>query len=109
MQNNKISFKGITKELGQIKINSAFDLIEQWQKLRWAPYYEALDDKVYPQNKEIRKANLDLVMDEIELLIKWVASHVEGDDKEYLLSRLKNMKEVISNSLENDEDVLYIF
>ena len=61
LQNNKISFKGITKELGQIKINSAFDLIEQWQKLRWAPYYEALDDKVYPQNKEIRKANFSFL------------------------------------------------
>ena len=57
LQNSRFSFKGITKELGQVKINSAFDLVNQWQKLRWAPYYEALDDKIYPQNKEIRKAN----------------------------------------------------
>ena len=73
------------------------------------PAIKELSIFYFQDGSEIRKANLDLVMDEIELLIKWVASHVEGDDKEYLLSRLKNMKEVISNSLENDEDVLYIF
>ena len=73
------------------------------------PAIKELSIFYFQDGSEIRKANLDLVMDEIELLIKWVASHVEGDDKEYLLNRLKNMKEVISNSLENDEDVLYIF
>ena len=73
------------------------------------PAIKELSIFYFQDGSEIRKANLDLVMDEIELLMKWVASHVEGDDKEYLLNRLKNMKEVISNSLENDEDVLYIF
>ena len=52
LPNKKFSFTGITKELGQIKINSAMDLVNQWEKLRWAPYYEALDDKVYPRLRE---------------------------------------------------------
>ena len=52
---------------------------------------------------------MDLVIKEIELLTKWVVNHVEGEDKEYLLERLKHMKEVIPKSLESDEDVLYIF
>lgn len=69
VQNKKFSFTGITKEIGQIKINSVQDVINQWEKLKWAPYYEALDDKIYPQNKEIRKANfsfLDNVPDEFK-------------------------------------------
>ena len=73
------------------------------------PAIKELSIFYFQDGSEIRKANLNFVLDEIELLIKWVTSHVEGDDKEYLLSRLKNMKEVIPKFLENDEDVLYIF
>ena len=73
------------------------------------PAIKELSIFYFQDGSEIRKANLNFVLDEIELLIKWVISHVEGDDKEYLLSRLKNMKEVIPKSLENNEDVLHIF
>lgn len=48
-------------------------------------------------------------MSELELLIKWVADNVEGDELEYLFCRLQNIKKVILKSLENDDDILYIF
>lgn len=73
------------------------------------PAIKELSILYFQDGSEIRKANLNLVLDEIELLTNWVTSHVEGCDKEYLLSRLKNMKEVIPKALENDEDILYIF
>ena len=63
----------------------------------------------FQDGAEIRKGNLDSVMSELELLIKWVRDNVEGDDLEYLLYRLQNIKKVILKSLENDDDVLYIF
>ena len=46
---------------------------------------------------------------ELELLVKWVRDNVVGDDMEYLVFRLQNIKKVILKSLESDEDVLYIF
>ena len=73
------------------------------------PAIKELSIFYFQDGSEIRKANLNLVLDEIELLIKWVMSHMEGDDKEYLLSRLKNVEEIIPKLLENDEDILYIF
>ena len=73
------------------------------------PAIEELNIFYFQDGAEIRKNNLDLVIKEIELLTKWVVNHVEGEDKEYLLERLKHMKEVIPKSLESDEDVLYIF
>lgn len=74
-----------------------------------APAIEELNIYYFQDGAEIRKGNLDSVMLELELLIKWVTDNVEGDDLEYLLCRLQNIKKVILKSLENDDDVLYIF
>ena len=57
----KFSFTGITRPLEQIPIKSAKDVISQWEKMRFAPYYEALDDKIYPQNKIIRARNFSFL------------------------------------------------
>ncbi len=70
---------------------------------------EELNIHYFQDGAEIRKSNLDSVMSELELLLKWVKYNVEGDDLEYLLCRLRKIKEVIPKSLENDDDVLYIF
>ena len=52
-----IQFQGITQRVPQITINTAQDLHNQYQYFRYAKFYEALDDKIYPQNKFIRKDN----------------------------------------------------
>ena len=74
-----------------------------------APAIEELNIYYFQDGAEIRKGNLDSVMSELELLIKWVTDNAEGDDLEYLLCRLQNIKKLILKSLENDDDVLYIF
>lgn len=73
------------------------------------PAIKELNIYYFQDGAEIRKSNLDSVMSELELLIKWVTDNVEGDDLEYLLCGLQNIKKVILKSLENDDDVLYIF
>lgn len=50
-------FQGVTQRVPQITINTAQDLQNQYQYFRYAKFYEALDDKIYPQNKFIRKDN----------------------------------------------------
>ena len=73
------------------------------------PAIKELKILYFQDGAEIKKNNLNDVMSEIELLIQWVTSHVEENDKEYLLGRLYNMQEVIPKSLINDDDILYIF
>lgn len=60
-QNNGFSFTGITRSLPHIKINSTEDFISQWEKLRFSTSYEALDDKIYRQNKYIRQGNFSFL------------------------------------------------
>lgn len=73
------------------------------------PAIEELNIYYFQDGAEIRKGNLDSVISELELLIKWVTNNIEGDDLEYLLCRLHKIKKIIPKSLENDDDVLYIF
>ena len=73
------------------------------------PAIKELNIYYFQDGAEIKKSNLDSVLSELELLIKWVMDNVEGDDLEYLLYRLQHIKKVILKSLEDDNDVLYIF
>jgi len=57
----KFSFTGRTRQLQQITINSVQDVVTQWKQLKYAPYYEALDDKIFPENKAIRNANFSFL------------------------------------------------
>lgn len=73
------------------------------------PAIEELNIRYFYDGAEIRKNNLDSVMSELELLIKWVTINVEGNYQEYLLPRLEDIKEVIPKYLKNDDDIIYIF
>lgn len=72
------------------------------------PAIKELNICYFQDGAQIRKDNLEIVMIEIDLLIKWVTNHVKGNDMKYLLGRLEHIREVIPESLENG-DVLYIF
>ena len=57
---------------------------------------------------EIRKCNLEAVMRELDLLIEWVENHAEGEDLEYLKSKLQFMQKLIPENLQEDDDILHI-
>ncbi len=56
-----VRFQGITQRIPQITINTAQDLHNQYRYFRYARYYEALDDSIYPQNKFIRNENFSFL------------------------------------------------
>ena len=56
-----VRFQGITQRIPQITINTAQDLHNQYRYFRYARYYEALDDGIYPQNKFIRNENFSFL------------------------------------------------
>ena len=58
------------------------------------PAIEELNIHYFQDGAEIRRNNLDSVMVEIELLIKWVKDNVKGDNLKYLLYKLQNIKKV---------------
>ncbi|MDE6566189.1 MAG: hypothetical protein K2K70_00475 [Lachnospiraceae bacterium] len=79
-------------------------------------YYKYLDPAIkelriqyFRNDGEIRKCNQEAAMREVELLIEWVENHVEGEDLEYLKSRLQRVHEFIPEALQEDDDILHIF
>lgn len=79
-----------------------------YEKYLW-PAIRELKIIYFQSNGEIRKCNLEAVMKELELLIEWVEVHVEGEDLDYIKSRLQYMQKFIPENLQEDDDVLYIF
>ena len=106
MEENRMSV-GLYKYNGNIFDDSKEILSENIASQRMynkylEPAIEKLNIYYFQDGAEIRKDNLDSVMSELELLIKWVMDNVEGDDLKYLLCRLQNIKKVIPKSLKND-------
>ena len=74
-----------------------------------APAIKELGIQHFHADGAIRKCNQEAVMGELEQLIDWVENHVEGEDLEYLKSRLQNVQKFIPEALQEDNDILYIF
>lgn len=73
------------------------------------PAIKELNIYFFQDGGQFKKENLDDVIHEIELLIKWVYSNVEGSDQRYLLDKLKYLKKIILEDLTKKDDIFYIF
>lgn len=73
------------------------------------PAVKELNIRYFRDGGEIRKCNLEEVMKELELLIEWLENHVEGEDLDYLKSKLQYMQKFIPEALQEDDGILYIF
>lgn len=73
------------------------------------PAIKELNIHYFQDGAEIRKDDLNFVISELKLLIEWVTDNVQGDDLDYLLCRLQNVKKIIPKLLDSDDDVLHIF
>ena len=71
----KVNFNGITQKMPQYSIRTIKDLTDQYELCRYAKFYEALDDKIFPQNKQIRQENfsfLERIPDYLKLKFVWL-------------------------------------
>ena len=80
----------------------------------WYQYFEPAVKELklcYFQNEgRIKKCNQEAVMKELELLIEWVEHNVDDNfDMTYLKSKIQNVQKFISEALQEDDDILYIF
>ena len=57
VNNRNTSFEGITQRMPQYAMSSFDNLKAQYELCRYAKFYEALDDRIFPQNKYIRTEN----------------------------------------------------
>lgn len=85
------SFTGITQSLPKITVNTVSDMINQWQRLKSAVFYEALDDKIYPYNKVTRAENFSFLNN--------VPSKIKQEFVEYFkeFTDFPNFKKVAEN------------
>lgn len=72
------------------------------------PAVRELHIRYFQDGAEIRQCNLEAVMKELELLLEWLEKHAEGEDLEYLRSKLQYMQKFIPEALQEDDDILYI-
>ena len=56
-----IGFNGIAQRVPQYAMNTAENMYSQYNYFRYAKYYEALDDNIFPQNKWIRQENFSFL------------------------------------------------
>ncbi|CCY62953.1 unknown [Clostridium sp. CAG:967] len=56
-----VGFNGIAQKMPQYAMNTAENMYSQYNYLRYAKYYEALDDRIFPQNKRIRQENFSFL------------------------------------------------
>lgn len=93
---------------GELLMNEVFVQEKTYYKYL-EPAIMELGIQYFHNNGQIRKCNQEAVMRELELLIDWVENHVEGEDLEYLKSKLQNVQKFIPEALQDDDDVLDIF
>lgn len=56
-----VGFNGIAQKMPKYAMNTAENMYSQYNYLRYAKYYEALDDRIFPQNKRIRQENFSFL------------------------------------------------
>ena len=98
-------FDDFYKKLLMSKIISTEELYYKYL----APAIKELGIQYFHNDGEIRKCNQEAAMRELEQLIDWVETHVEGEDLEYLRPRLQNVQKFIPEALQEDDDILHIF
>ncbi len=69
VNNRNTSFEGITQRMPQYAMSSFDNLKAQYELCRYAKFYEALDDKIFPQNKYIRTENFSF-LDKIPVYLR---------------------------------------
>ena len=69
VNNRNTSFEGITQRMPQYAMRSFDNLKAQYELCRYAKFYEALDDKIFPQNKYIRTENFSF-LDKIPVYLR---------------------------------------
>lgn len=73
------------------------------------PAIKQLNIHYFKDGAEIKKQDLDSVVLELDSIIQWTIDNVEGNDKEYLLLRLQNIKKIMPKALTDSNEILYIF
>ena len=53
----QVNFKAIAYRMPQFPMKSEAYMASQYEFFKHAKYYEALDDKIFPNNKNIRRDN----------------------------------------------------
>ncbi len=69
VNNRNTSFEGITQRMPQYAMSSFDNLKAQYELCRYAKFYEALDDRIFPQNKYIRTENFSF-LDKIPVYLR---------------------------------------
>lgn len=75
----------------------------------WEPAIKELGIKYLQENAYFSKEQLAIVMNELSLLKGWANKNLSGSNLEYMVGRIDNLENIIPNSFEDEDTILYIY
>ena len=82
---------------------------QQFYEKYWERAIEELNIKCMQDGAEINFSKKDIVLEELKLLLYWAQRNLQGEDLEYMKSRIKNLQKVVPIALDDESSILYIF
>jgi len=82
---------------------------QQFYEKYWEVAIRELNIKYIQDGAEFDLSKKNEVLTELELLLDWTKKNLQGQDLEYMKSRIENLQKVISRALDDKKTTLYIF
>ncbi len=78
-------------------------------KINWERAIDELKIKYIQDGAEFDMTKKNIVLKELMLLLHWAEKNLQGEDLEYMKSRIENLQKIIPEAFDNEDTILYIF
>ncbi len=82
---------------------------QQFYEKYWERAIDELKIKYIQDGAEFDMTKKNIVLKELMLLLHWAEKNLQGEDLEYMKSRIENLQKIIPEAFDNEDTILYIF
>ncbi len=82
---------------------------QQFYEKYWERAIDELKIKYIQDGAEFDITKKNIVLKELMLLLHWAEKNLQGEDLEYMKSRIENLQKIIPEAFDNEDTILYIF
>lgn len=75
----------------------------------WERAIKETEAKIFKENSQFRKDQLNEVLQELELIKNWAEVNLSGTDLEYMKGRAEELINTIPTAFDKENTVLYIY
>ncbi len=82
---------------------------QQFYEKYWERAIDELKIKYIQDGAEFDITKKNTVLKELMLLLHWAEKNLQGEDLEYMKSRIENLQKIMPEAFDNEDTILYIF